>query len=95
MTFRYRRWSMPVIVLSDEGVEYYIQSPEEALEHMQRGWTFRPGSQYQKARRALLSAMHGQIGAEEAREAFLAAAIEAGRIVMYPAYVDRLTAVSA
>lgn len=84
MTFRYSRWSMPIFILTEDHDEQSIQSPYEALELMQRDWSFSSGIQCQKARRILLSALHGNVGVEEAREAFFAAAIEAGRVIVHP-----------
>jgi len=70
-------WRSPVFVRIGYGSSESVESASEALHYLIRRWPAERGEHYERALLECRRAADGLIPAEEAREAFTAAAIEA------------------
>ncbi len=61
-----------------QNVIYTVEEVERAADLLSYEWPVRTGRRYTEARRACILAAEGQITAREVRQAFVAAAREAG-----------------
>jgi len=74
---RPRFWDVPVYVRIDSGMTATIDGPDEALTYLTTRWPAKRGRHYEQAS-VLCEAATERFGSlQEAREAFIAAAIEA------------------
>lgn len=70
-------WPQPVLVRIGYGASEPVQSASEALHYLLRRWPAERGPCYDEAMQACTAASEGTVCADLAREAFLAAAVEA------------------
>lgn len=75
------RWSLPVMVSVVPGGERRFDCVHDALDYLTYEWPSPRGRHRARAQQALRAALDRQISPEEAREAFVAACIEAGVLV--------------
>ncbi|WP_041364057.1 DUF982 domain-containing protein [Neorhizobium galegae] len=72
-----RRWSQPVAVRIGYGSSELIRGPAEAAHYLQHRWPADTGLYFEMAVRRCGTAINLATSAEEAREIFISAAIEA------------------
>ncbi len=70
-------WEAPVFVRIGHGLTETIDGPNEALEHLWNRWPAERGPKFEAAKTACRLAVQHYGSLDEAREAFIAAAIEA------------------
>ena len=71
-------WNLPITVEDPEtGAPRTVNTVRQAQSLLHDHWPDTSGSRYQAAETACDKALHGDIGTEEARKAFIDAAIEA------------------
>ena len=70
-------WRQPVAVRIGYGMAESVRSPAEACEYLSYRWPNSEGVYLELARRKCLAAKERRASAEEARELFISAAIEA------------------
>lgn len=71
-------WTAPIHVEDpDTGREATIGNTEQAKDVLDHAWPAYHGSRYERAERACEEALAGQATPEDARRAFIAAAVEA------------------
>jgi Protein of unknown function (DUF982) len=70
-------WDVPVHVRIGSGMTETIDGPEEALNYLMTRWPAERGPHYERANVSCDAAVHRYGSLGEAREAFIAAAIEA------------------
>jgi|UPI0006921842 hypothetical protein len=73
-------WNIPVYVMVGDGVSETINGPDDALTYLSIRWPTERGPAYRKAVAACKSAVHQYGSLDNAREAFVAAAIEASML---------------
>ncbi|CDZ73512.1 DUF982 domain-containing protein [Neorhizobium galegae] len=71
------QWSTPVAVRIGYGSPEMIENAADALEFLERRWPHERDKQYQAAKQACEGALFHSRSSSIAREAFIAAAIEA------------------
>jgi hypothetical protein len=74
---RHIRWSHPIEVGFTQGDAATVSGPSDALHCMADRWPDRRGPLYVAARSVCRAAIDGRRSAEEAREIFISAALEA------------------
>jgi len=79
------RWTRPIRVRLQCGLEHTFTSIYDALDFLENEWPIRHGQQHDQAVKRCRRALSGIIPAEIAREAFLAACVEAGLPTVSPA----------
>ncbi len=72
------RWTRPVKVRLQCGLEHTFTSIYDALDFLENEWPIRHGQHHQQAVKRCRRALNGIIPAEIAREAFVVACLEAG-----------------
>ena len=72
-----RRWANPVGIRIGYGSSELVRGPEQALEYLTRRWPVTEGPYYDLAKLKCAAAAERRASAEEAREIFISAAIEA------------------
>ncbi|WP_075292870.1 DUF982 domain-containing protein [Pararhizobium arenae] len=77
MTIRDRPWTKSLHVRPYEGLERSFCSIYDALDYLENEWPFREGKYHLRAITACRGVLNGLIKAEVAREAFIAACLEA------------------
>jgi hypothetical protein len=70
-------WRAPVFLRVGYGASEAVASPHQALDYLCHRWPFERGTHYTNALQCCGSAADGQVPAETAKEAFIAAAVEA------------------
>lgn len=70
-------WRHPVAVRIGYGMTEAVRSPAEAYEYLSFRWPSHEGVYFELAQRTCLAAKERRASAEEARERFISAAIEA------------------
>jgi alcohol dehydrogenase class IV len=71
-------WAAPVAIRIGERPPEFIHSPTEAIGYLEHRWPVNDGIHFEAARRRCVEAMNHLGHIEAAREAFIAAAAEAG-----------------
>lgn len=71
-------WRAPVKVRLQCGLERTFLSVHDALDFLETEWPLRRGERYERAVRKCGAALRRMVPAEMAREAFIAACLEAG-----------------
>jgi hypothetical protein len=71
------RWANPVGVRIGYGSSELIRGPDQALDYLTHRWPVREGRYYELAKLRCAAAAERRGSAEEAREVFISAAIEA------------------
>jgi hypothetical protein len=71
-------WSVPLSVRFSSGVSHLFSGPYDALDFMENEWPTRSGQKFAKAVRLCRSALNRGTPLAIAREAFIAACLEAG-----------------
>lgn len=69
-------WDVPVHVRIGRGFKETIDGPDDALFYLSNRWPAERGAQYERAKAACTEALERCGSLTEAREAFIAAAIE-------------------
>lgn len=72
------RWTRPVKVRLQCGLEHTFTSIYDALDFLENEWPIRHGQHHEQAVKRCRRALSGIIPAEIAREAFFGACLEAG-----------------
>ncbi|TDX79707.1 uncharacterized protein DUF982 [Neorhizobium sp. R1-B] len=72
------RWTRPVKVRLQCGLEHTFTSIYDALDFLENEWPIRHGQHHEQAVKRCRRVLSGIIPAEIAREAFVAACLEAG-----------------
>lgn len=72
------RWQVPVSVRTAGGAEEEVLGPEDALNCLTYRWPSDAGQHFDAARGKCLAVLRKRARCEEAREAFVSAALEAG-----------------
>lgn len=70
-------WRAPVLVRIGHGSSERVMSAAEAIHYLENRWPHERGSHYIRALNLCKTAREGAVPAEEAKEAFISAAIEA------------------
>lgn len=70
-------WVAPVYVRIGYGASESVKGPDEAFHYLMQRWPIDRGTKYDMACIVVANAVEKRASAEEAREAFIAAAIEA------------------
>jgi hypothetical protein len=70
-------WKTPVYVRIGHGASETINGPQQALNYLSMRWPAERGSRYSQAKAVCAGAVDRTVYSEVAREAFIAAAIEA------------------
>lgn len=70
-------WAKPVAIRIGYGSSELVRGPEEACDYLTRRWPTSEGTYYGVALRKCTAAIDRRVPAEEARELFISAAIEA------------------
>ncbi|WEX75516.1 DUF982 domain-containing protein [Sinorhizobium numidicum] len=71
-------WTIPLIVRLSNGLTRTFSSVYEALDFLENEWPLRKGERYERAVRTCRRALNRMTPAAVAREAFVAACLEAG-----------------
>ncbi|WP_083347459.1 DUF982 domain-containing protein [Rhizobium sp. LCM 4573] len=71
-------WRIPVKIRLQCGIERTFLGVHDALDFLENEWPLRRGERYNRAVRRCGAALHRKVPAEMAREAFIAACLEAG-----------------
>lgn len=71
-------WIAPVVVELEAGHAETVHGPEQALHYLLIRWPARRGPRYEQASMVTALCVEGHGGLEQARETFVAAAIEGG-----------------
>ncbi|WP_457584784.1 DUF982 domain-containing protein [Ensifer canadensis] len=71
-------WSVPLSVRLQNGTHHVFSSVYEALDFLENEWPLRRGERYGRAIKACRGALHRTTPVAVAREAFIAACLEAG-----------------
>lgn len=71
-------WTIPLTVRLSNGLERTFTSVYEALDFLENEWPLRKGERYERAVRTCRQALNRMTPAAVAREAFIAACLEAG-----------------
>jgi hypothetical protein len=71
------RWAVPVLIQHGPRIERIFNCVHDALDYLENEWPTRKGEHYSRARISLRAALSRSMPIEVAREAFLAACIEA------------------
>lgn len=71
-------WSVPLTIRLQCGLERTFASVYEALDFLENEWPMRRGQRYERAVRTCRGALNKSTPAAVAREAFIAACLEAG-----------------
>ncbi|APG94604.1 DUF982 domain-containing protein [Sinorhizobium americanum] len=71
-------WTIPLTVRLSNGLERTFTSVYEAVDFLENEWPLRRGERYERALRTCLRALNRMTPAAVAREAFIAACLEAG-----------------
>lgn len=83
MNFKLVRWGIPVAVAFPDGREREFESVNDTLDFLENDWPGRAGRHWVNAQKVLTSALMNAVPAEAAREAFIAACIEANILKTY------------
>jgi hypothetical protein len=75
-------WTLPVTIRLQCGLERTFKGAYEALDFLENEWPLRRGERHEQAMETCLGALKGTIPALTARDAFVAACLEAGMPVM-------------
>jgi hypothetical protein len=71
-------WTSPITIEDPEtGVRRTVRTVRQAKTMLDRFWSDCHGSQYHRAERLCAEALHGDAAPAKARQAFIAAAVEA------------------
>lgn len=71
-------WNMPITIEDPEtGMRRTVKSVRQAKAMLDRFWPTDHGSQYRRAEQICDQALHGDAAPAKARQAFIAAAVEA------------------
>jgi hypothetical protein len=73
-------WQKPVRVRVGDGIPDIIPDAQAALEALSYRWPVRDGAHYLEARKSCAAVLEGTQAAEDAREVFIAASIEANML---------------
>jgi hypothetical protein len=79
-------WQKPVVVRLQNGLEHTFLSIEDSLDFLENEWPIRNGRHQDRAIDLCRSVLNRMASSEVAREAFIAACMEAG---MQPMFVFR------
>lgn len=71
-------WSVPLDVRLQNGTQHIFTGPYEALDFLENEWPVRRGQKYERAVRLCRGALNRETPLAVAREAFVAACLEAG-----------------
>ncbi|MDR6759496.1 hypothetical protein J2Y48_004812 [Mycoplana sp. BE70] len=71
-------WSVPLNVRLQNGIHHIFSGPYEALDFLENEWPLRRGQKYERALRLCRGALNLATPLAVAREAFVAACLEAG-----------------
>jgi hypothetical protein len=71
-------WAHPLKVRLQSGIERIFSTVHEALDFLENEWPLRRGQRYDRAVKACRGALNRATPAAVAREAFIAACLEAG-----------------
>ncbi|WP_244616192.1 DUF982 domain-containing protein [Rhizobium sp. RU20A] len=74
----YIAWFRPVTLKLHSGIRHDVRSPYDALDFLNAEWPVRRGNHYAAARERCRNALTDPRETEAAREAMIAAALEAG-----------------
>lgn len=74
-------WSMPVEFEACPGTHRVVASTDEASHYLLNRWPVEGGEKYIEARKVCLDVLAGLRAPEDARSAFIAAAVEAGMLI--------------
>lgn len=72
------RWTAPVAIRIGNRSSEFIHGPAEAIDYLEHRWPLHDGPTLETAKRRCVEAMNHLAHIESAREAFIAAAAEAG-----------------
>ncbi len=75
-------WTVPVVVAFEPGRGETVHGPEQALHYLLIRWPVQRGRRYEQACAVTAMCVEGHGGLSQAREAFIAAAVEAGFLSM-------------
>ncbi|MBW9051025.1 DUF982 domain-containing protein [Rhizobium mesosinicum] len=70
-------WSNALQVRMHSGLERRFDSPNEAADFLEHEWPFKDGEKYEQALRTCHEAIERRVSQNVAREAFIAACLEA------------------
>lgn len=71
-------WSVPLVVRLQNGCEHLFSSVYDALDFLENEWPLRRGQKYDRAVNVCRAAINKMAPVAVAREAFIAACLEAG-----------------
>lgn len=71
-------WSVPLTVRFQNGTSHVFSSVFDALDFLENEWPLRRGQRYERAIKTCRGALHRTTPVAIAREAFIAACLEAG-----------------
>ncbi|WP_371878061.1 DUF982 domain-containing protein [Shinella zoogloeoides] len=75
-------WTVPVVLAFEPGCGETVHGPEQALHYLLIRWPDQRGRRYEQACAVTAMCVEGHGGLSQAREAFIAAAVEAGILSM-------------
>ncbi len=75
-------WHTPLLVRVGYGSTEKVGSPKDALHYLHNRWPYSRGSLYSRAESLCKAAAEGRVSSEAAKDAFIAAALEA-RMLAY------------
>ncbi len=78
MAMHYITWFRPVTLKLHSGIRHDVRSPYDALDFLEAEWPLRRGNHYRAAMDLCRTALSEPRETEAAREAMIAAALEAG-----------------
>ncbi|WP_374191448.1 DUF982 domain-containing protein [Rhizobium rhizogenes] len=70
-------WNAPVCVPIDDRFAWSVGGPEDAIHFLSMRWSSNKGTSYMRAKEKCLAAISHRIAVESAREAFVAACLDA------------------
>ncbi len=75
--FYHDEWCAPVNIRVGYGASELVRGPAQAYEYLTTKWPMERGPHYEMARQVCIAAVERRDASERAREAFIAASIEA------------------
>lgn len=78
-------WSVPVGIITTEGLIRIVTGPEDALSVLGANWPSPSSASFKHARRVCIAALCGRQVPDDAREAFVDACAEAHLLLRSPA----------
>lgn len=82
-------WNKPVSVRLQNGLEHTFHSLKDSLDFLENEWPIRSGKHHAKALECCRAASRRMVATEMAREAFIAACLEAGMPLVMTARQSR------